>query len=588
MTAHSPGIVPGSVFVVSGGARGIGAHCVAELARRYRLRFVLLGRTRIDSPEPVWALGCTSLQELVRRAVAEHTTRGERVTPVVAQRAASGILARREVAATLEAVKAAGGDARYCAVDVSDRTALHMALPPLLADWGPAAGLVHAAGVLSDKPIERKTGADFDAVYRAKVVGLANLLGTLAPHHLRHLVLFASAAGFYGNPGQADYALANQVLDRAAYRLRQALPDCHVVALDWGPWDGGMVTPTVKQHFSERGIEVIPVLAGVRALIDVLERTGADRDATQIVIGNALPRSLAIRPAPAPGPQAPVRRLRRKLSLAANPFLRDHVLGGRAVLPAVCAMSWIANACEDLYPEYRFFRAEDFRVLKGLVFDADLADEHLLEATLLSTADPDSIALTVTISSAVAGRPRYHYRAQVTLVRTLPEPPLYDRFDLTEDAASVPGERLYESGTFFHGPAFRGVERVLNVSRERLTLRCSLPALGLESQGQFPARTFNPYLADTLFQAMLAWTQHFQQVGALPQHAERGEVFRRMPFDQRLYVSLEVRSSTEHRLVADSFAHDERGRLYMQVLGAEVTPSERLNRPFVAAVPQPV
>ncbi len=54
-------------------------------------------------------------------------------------------------------------------------------------------------------------------------------------------------------------------------------------------------------------------------------------------------------------------RLHRTLRLADNPFLVDHVIGGRAVLPTVCAVAWMVNACEQLYPGATFQRVDDYR-----------------------------------------------------------------------------------------------------------------------------------------------------------------------------------------------------------------------------------
>ena len=44
-----------SVFLVSGGARGITADCVIDLAKAYKSSFILLGRTDISGEEPLWA-----------------------------------------------------------------------------------------------------------------------------------------------------------------------------------------------------------------------------------------------------------------------------------------------------------------------------------------------------------------------------------------------------------------------------------------------------------------------------------------------------------------------------------------------------
>ena len=52
--------------------------------------------------------------------------------------------------------------------------------------------------------------------------------------------------------------MANEVLNKAAHKLAAQLPRCRVRALDFGPWDGGMVTPQLKAMFKSQGVEIIP------------------------------------------------------------------------------------------------------------------------------------------------------------------------------------------------------------------------------------------------------------------------------------------------------------------------------------------
>ena len=61
---------------------------------------------------------------------------------------------------------------------------------------------------------------------------------------MTHLALFSSAAGFFGNAGQSDYAAANEVLNQYALQFSQKHPKCNVVSFNWGPWEGGMVDET--------------------------------------------------------------------------------------------------------------------------------------------------------------------------------------------------------------------------------------------------------------------------------------------------------------------------------------------------------
>ncbi len=560
-----------AVFLVSGGARGITARCVVEMARAFRCGFILIGRTSIEDAEPSWAAGCDDEPELKRRIAEALRAKGEAPAPQRIQDLHREVRSRREVAQTLRAVGEAGGRAVYVRADVTDLEALREGLSEAVREVGPVTGIVHGAGALADRRIEQKTGRDFDAVYDAKVTGLKNLLTCAPPGGLSHLVLFGSAAGFYGNAGQTDYALANEVLNKAAHLLQRRHPGCRVVVLNWGPWDGGMVTPERKALFEKRGIPLIPSEAGARLLVEEL-RHG---DAVQVLAGSPF-----LRPAVSPDPTLNTHRIRRRLTASANPFLKDHIIGGRAVLPTVCAMAWVANACEQVYPGHLFFAFEDFCVLKGIVFDDTLADAYLLD---LKETDRGAGEVAFRAEIRSEGTPvRRHYSAQVTL-RAGPSRPPNHPFDSGRDWPDArPADPLYQDGTLFHGPTFRGVRRILSLNEAGVVLECRLPAVDEAAQGQFPAQTFNPFTADLLLQSLVIWARHTCDAASLPLKCQRVEQFRPLPFDRPFYVSLSVRSHAEHALIADVAAHDAQGRVHTLVTGAEVTVSRQLNPLFVS------
>lgn len=578
-----------SVFLVTGGGRGITAQCAVRLAERYGGTYLLLGRSTLDAQEPAWAEGCGDEATLKPRAIAALRAEDAKPRPADVQRAVNRVLAQREITGTLCAIESAGGTALYLSADVNDPAALRSALQST-PDGARVTGILHGAGVLADRFIEQKTADDFERVYGTKVRGLQSLLGCIPPEQLRHLVLFSSVAGFYGNVGQADYALANEVLNKLAHRLQRDYPACHVVAVDWGPWDGGMVTPELKQVFAERHVAVIPVDVGADLLADELAR---EPGVAQLVVGGEL-----VAPAREPDPALRAYRIRRRLTLAANPFLRDHVIGGNAVLPTVCAIAWMVNACEALYPGYAFSCVDDYRALKGIVFDETLADEYVLDLNETAKSS-ETLHFDAIISSEADGKPRYHYKAQITLRRGVNEQGEdagcktqdaemsnhVSRFTFhVSDSQSNPqnfaGAVLYQDGTLFHGPSFRGVAEVLGMTESGLTLRCCLPAVSPETQGQFPVRTFNPYLADAQLQSLLIWSKQMRGVVGLPLRIQKGEQFRQVRFDETTYATLIVQSAGEHSLVADVEVHDAQGVLCSRVTGAEITLSDRLNGLF--------
>jgi hypothetical protein len=138
---------------------------------------------------------------------------------------------------------------------------------PFRLSGGDITGLIHGAGVLADQFIEQKTLTDFERVYSTKVTGLLSMLGCCQNDKIQHLVLFSSLAGFYGNSGQSDYAIANEILNKTAFRFKALNPETQVLSFNWGPWNGGMVTPLLKKMFTDRGVYIIAIDAGAQLLV---------------------------------------------------------------------------------------------------------------------------------------------------------------------------------------------------------------------------------------------------------------------------------------------------------------------------------
>ncbi len=194
---------------------------------------------------------------------------------------ARAILARREVRATLADLERAGATVRYAALDITDREALRRELAAARQEWGPITGLIHGAGVIADKRIADKTDDQFDRVYATKVAGLRALLDATASDPLELLCVFSSVAARYGNPGQCDYAMANEVLNQVACAEQQRRPSCRVRALGWGPWEAGMVTASYAAYFTSLGVPLIPLAAGAQAFVAEL---GTADDAAQVLL----------------------------------------------------------------------------------------------------------------------------------------------------------------------------------------------------------------------------------------------------------------------------------------------------------------
>ncbi|HEY3749713.1 MAG TPA: type I polyketide synthase [Pseudonocardiaceae bacterium] len=207
---------------------------------------------------------------------------------------------RRPADADLAAVRAELGPEvtvlAYAAdiAEAADMTALFAAIAE---DGPPLGGVVHAAGVLADKPVNAQTWANFDTVFRAKVHGSWLLHQATADlPDVRFFVGYASSSTVFGQAGQANYAAGNAFLDELMHwRTANGLPG---IALDWGPWaEVGMAAELSDQRrtsFLQQGMTFVSPRDGRRALAALLHAP-----APQVVVGECdWTRFAATRPLP--------------------------------------------------------------------------------------------------------------------------------------------------------------------------------------------------------------------------------------------------------------------------------------------------
>ncbi|MFD3613584.1 SDR family NAD(P)-dependent oxidoreductase, partial [Streptomyces atroolivaceus] len=160
---------------------------------------------------------------VARHLVTEHNVRDL----VLTGRRGRDAPGARELAAELTGL---GATVRVEACDAADRAALGR----LLDGLDGLCGVVHAAGALDDGVVTALTPGRLDTVLRPKLDAAWNLHELTRDRDLALFVLFSSAAGVFGSPGQGGYAAANSFLDALAQERRaQGLP-AHSLA--WGLW----------------------------------------------------------------------------------------------------------------------------------------------------------------------------------------------------------------------------------------------------------------------------------------------------------------------------------------------------------------
>ena len=330
---------PDAVVVVSGGARGVTAAALCGLVQRCRRpRLVLLGRTTLQ-PEPAWCRGIEEESALQRVLLDRAGAAGASTTLDEVRRRVKDIRSCREIEANLARMRQLGAEVRYLALDLQDSAAVCRELERVRQEWGPIRGLIHGAGVLADKLLKDKTPEQFQHVFGAKVLGLRNLLSATTDDPLELLCLFSSMAAQQGNRGQADYSMANETLNKVAVaEQRRRGPSCLVRSLNWGPWDGGMVTPALRVHFESQGVPLLPQAVGGRLF--AAECTAGP--GIEVVLGTGEPpdRARHTRRADAGSHRNQRLELDVLVGLDRQPFLASHCIDGVPVLPVVLVLEW--------------------------------------------------------------------------------------------------------------------------------------------------------------------------------------------------------------------------------------------------------
>jgi NAD(P)-dependent dehydrogenase (short-subunit alcohol dehydrogenase family) len=580
------------VALITGGARGITAEIAEELIRP-GMRLVLVGRTPLASNEGADTVQLDG-QELKKKLLDRALAAGRRPTPVELEREVKAVLADREIRDNLLRLTVRGASVDYRSCDVRDETAFGALIDEVYTVYGRIDAVIHGAGVIEDRRIADKTAESFDRVYDTKVDSAFVLTQKLRPDSLRLLAFFTSVAGRFGNVGQGDYGAANETLNRLGWQLHHRWPGVRVMSINWGPWDAGMATEQVKAGFRSRGIEPIPVAAGRRWFID--ELAYGPRNDVELVAGagpweqvRSMPGALAETAITAVhASHALIRNplrigvggavtLECRLSLDSDPYLADHVMDGKPVLPAAGALEYMAQFVAAGWPEWQIAEMRDVRALSGIVLEGDAERALILKARSSTHSEPGVQAVTVEILDPNRKAPCY--RATAILMERLPDAPPASASTLV-DASSLNALQAY-ADYLFHGERFKLVSAIGGIGVDGIdaTVTPSSPRLFLGAQVNGSRWLFDPGLVDTAPQLAIVWSRVNRGMTALPSRFGRVARYGTGPLSGPLSLALRVKPAPhEAALIYDVQIVDADGQVRVEIIDAEGTMSAALNR----------
>ncbi|MDM8550773.1 SDR family oxidoreductase [Desulfobacterales bacterium HSG2] len=562
-------LAAGDVVVISGGARGVTASAAYSLAMQVKPTLVLLGRSPIPSREPEW-LASAEGEAAVKKAILENEFKGKRPSPVQLEEAFRRLMANREISENLERLNSTGATALYYSVDVRDAESVKSVLNEVRSAYGPIKGIIHAAGMLEDRLIVDKTPEQFERVFDTKVKGLDALLEATRSDDLRHIVLFSSVSARLGNRGQVDYAMANEVLNKTAQQECAIRPDCSVVSVNWGPWDGGMVSPALKREFERKGIKLIPVDEGASCML--CEMMGGKDAPVEVVIGAEWTED--------PAPRLSL-SFKRELDVDRYPILGAHILDGKPVVPFALMTEWLGHGALHENPGLLLHGLDDIRLLSGIKVHQDKKLIRLLAGKAKKKGDVYEVDVEIR-NGVKNGKEVIHSKAKAILTDTLSQPPSFNvSADVASEAYSKSIEEVYET-ILFHGLELRGIREVVSCSSRGMTAKIA-SAPSPEKWMEEPLRSRwigDPLVLDSAFQMAIIWCFEEKGLVSLPAYSASYRQYRdRFPSDGVTAV-LEVKKAGEHKIKGDFTFLDDDNTVVARLTGYEAIMDASLFKAF--------
>lgn len=587
----------GAVVLATGGARGITAEVLREIARPGNV-LVLTGRSPLQEESAATA-ALQGEQQLRQHFIGEVRAGRLKLTPAEMQRRISALIGLREMHSNIADLRARGATVEYLAVDATDEAALAAAIDGIRQRHGKLSGVVHGAGVIEDKLLEDKTPDSWMRVVGTKVLGMLLLQKLVRVDELEFFCVFSSVAGRYGNSGQLDYATANELMSRLCSQLQSLWGNqVKLLSLNWGPWGptlfgAGMVTSETEKKFADKGVALVGAAQGRRLFDEALrlkaghavevvagdgpwERHEADVGRWQEDAGDApqTARQPLLTQCRIEDGEKGTQVLHFNLD-ASHGYLQEHCIDGIPVLPAAVALEIIAEAATLMWPGWIVAEVAELRLLKGV----QLSEPTQALSVLINPptyASSEGFDASISIRSGSGKQQRMHYRAAVKMAQQLPEAPRHSIGEYRE--RELPVAKAYQEW-LFHGPRFQVIRGISGLSSQgAAALMCpSSPQQWLAGGRAEQQWIIDPAVLDAAPQMALLWARTFHDGSALP--AQFGRVVRYVEqLPERFHMDFQCLPGEAQQVRANVFFSDDEGRLLLLIEDLQCIVDARLNR----------
>ncbi|MDQ8055997.1 type I polyketide synthase [Bacillus velezensis] len=215
----------GGVYVIIGGAGGIGEVWTEYMIQTYRAKIVWIGRRKKD----------TQIERKLKR------------------------------------LAALGPAPQYFSADAADYDSLKRAYDTIVKENGKVRGIIHSAIVLSDRSFANMEEEQFRASLSAKTDVSLQIARVAEGEPLDFLLFFSSMMSFQKAPGQSNYAAGCTFKDAFAKRISQKAPYA-VKVVNWGFWGsvGVVASEQYRKRMERDGIASIEAPEAMKTLETLL------------------------------------------------------------------------------------------------------------------------------------------------------------------------------------------------------------------------------------------------------------------------------------------------------------------------------
>ncbi len=587
-----------TTFLISGGAGGILGPILKNLASRTGGNFILLGRTEPpgEAENDDLSRVLTDRVGLKNDLIEKARQSQDKFSPAQVEKTLADLEKKANIHQVVNAITKSGGSATYYDCDVTNVDQVVAVLDRVNRELGSVDVLIHAAGIEKSRSIKHKDLDEFRRVFEVKVIGFYNLYKALLKQDrsLQAVQVFSSIAGRFGNPGQADYAAANDTLCRWMLAMGNRSTGTLYQALDWSAWaEVGMAARGfIPEVMSRAGIELLPphiaaplageelasgssgevLLSGALGILE--EQLKCDDGLNLELVNHYLQESHQSSPLfneVSGSCLAEGISLEGWLDPMKENFLIDHALRGIPVLPGVMGIAGFVEAAElitsALLTEGEGFKAQylsDIRFEQPLKFYRD--EPRQLRWKVQVVLQDGRLVARLGLGSLLKtklGETRMleHFSANVHLgpSHTSPSIGSYQIPQLSDEPV-VTAQDIY--GLYFHGPSFQVLDLVQR-QEHLLVGACHLnPMKMAETLVGSPS---HPLLVESCFQTAGVWeisdTGRFclpRSIGSLTLHHAKLN-------GSPVYACVLPKNTHNGAVSFDAWVIDAQGQVYLEM-----------------------